>query len=206
MQKNQKIKASSASLLAPCTPLFASQTRALRSNSDAPGRSVPVVRLTLTSRGRSPSPSPSALGSFSSPEDSSPVLRGAGSRSETEGLRYLPRHNISCVHWRRKILRLYNHLAQEGDFSTSPLQNQFSIFNFQLLIFNLNRPNGRDVKQILSRASRNPGCLSAKREFPRFQRSEANLQPLECSLDFASRQKYEVPFGSSQKQQALNED
>ena len=84
----------------------------LRSNSDAPGRSVPVVRLTLTSRGQSLSPSPSALGSFFlSPEDSSPVLRGAGSRSETEGLRYLPHHNISCVHWRRKILRLYNHPA-----------------------------------------------------------------------------------------------
>ena len=64
MQKNQKIKAASASLLAPYTPLFASQTRALRSNSDAPGRSVPVVRFTLTSRGQSPSPSPSALGSF----------------------------------------------------------------------------------------------------------------------------------------------
>ena len=87
-------------------------TRALRSNSDALGRSVPVVRLTLTRRGQSPSPSPSALGSFFlSPEDSSPVLRGAGSRSETEGLRYLPRHNISCVHLRRKILRLYNHPA-----------------------------------------------------------------------------------------------
>ena len=49
MQKNQKIKASSASLLAPYTSLFASQTRALRSNSDALGRSVSVVRLTLTS-------------------------------------------------------------------------------------------------------------------------------------------------------------
>ena len=56
-------------------------------------------------------PSPSALGSFSSPEDSSPVLRGAGSRSETEGLRYLPCHNISYVYLRRKILRLYNHPA-----------------------------------------------------------------------------------------------
>ena len=82
--------------------------------------------------------------------------------------------------------------------------------NFQLSIFNLNRPNGRGVKQIPIGASRNPGCLSAKCEFPGFQRSEANLQPLKCSLDllvtFASRQKYEVPFGSSQKQQALNED
>ena len=83
----------------------------LRSNSDALGRSVPVVRLTLTRRGQSPSPSPSALGNFSSPEDSSPVLRGAGSRSETEGLRCLPRHNISYVHLRRKILRLYKQPA-----------------------------------------------------------------------------------------------
>ena len=37
-----------------------------RSNSDAFGRSVPVVRLTLTSRGRSCFSSPSASGSFSS--------------------------------------------------------------------------------------------------------------------------------------------
>ena len=37
----------------------------LRSNSDAPGRSVPVVRLTLTRRGQSPSPSPSALVPYS---------------------------------------------------------------------------------------------------------------------------------------------
>ena len=50
-------------------------------------------------------------GAFLSPEDSSPVLRGAGSRSETEGLRCLPCHNISCVHLRRKILRLYKQLA-----------------------------------------------------------------------------------------------
>ena len=88
-------------------------TRALRSNSDALGRSVPVVRLTLTSRGRS---YPLAFGIgelFLSPEDSSPVLRGAGSRSETEGVRCLPHHNIFCVYLRRKILRLYNHPAQE---------------------------------------------------------------------------------------------
>ena len=54
-----------------------------------------------------PSPlrgAPLQQGSFSSPEDSSPVLRGAGSRSETEGLRCFPHHNISCVHLRRKIL------------------------------------------------------------------------------------------------------
>ena len=111
MQKNQKIKASSASLLTSCTPLFASQTRALRSNSDAPGRSVPVVRFTLTSRGQSCLPRLRHWGAFLSPEDSSPVLRGAGSRSETEGLRCLPCHNISYVHLRRKILRLYNHPA-----------------------------------------------------------------------------------------------
>ena len=59
IQKNQKIKAATASL-------FASQTRASRSNSDALGRSVPVVRFTLTSRGRSCFSLPSASGSFSS--------------------------------------------------------------------------------------------------------------------------------------------
>ena len=41
MQKNQKIKAASASLLAPCTPLFASQTRFAQTAMlpDAPFRS-----------------------------------------------------------------------------------------------------------------------------------------------------------------------
>ena len=151
MQKNQKIKASAASLLAPCTSLFASQTRALRSNSDAPGHSVPVVRFTLTNRGRS---YPLAFGIgelFLSPEDSSPVLRGAGSRSETEGVRCLPHHNIFCVYLRRKILRLYNHPAQE----VFPLFNRIcnpivlivSIFNPVIRCYNPSPLRGAPLQQ-----------------------------------------------------------
>ena len=118
MQKNQKIKASSASLLTSCTPLFASQTRAPRSNSDAPGRSVPVVRFTLTSRGQS-----------------------------------YPASNFQLFLSPRHVER------------NSPLGNGVET---STTCFNSTRPNGRGAKQIHSGASRNLGCLSAEREFPRF--------------------------------------
>ena len=70
MQKNQKfptfwldpesskeVKAAPASLLTPFIPLFALQTR-FAQTGNALGRSIPVARLTLTSRGQSfPPPS-----------------------------------------------------------------------------------------------------------------------------------------------------
>ena len=140
MQKNQKIKASPASLLAPCTPLVASLTRASRSNSDAPNRSVPVVRLTLTSRGRSyPSPSASAIRItsflllfnriFPFNRIYNPIVLSI--RIFNPIIRY---HNPSPLrHLRRKILRLYKH---PGDSSTQneAIKPTKLIFNFQFSI------------------------------------------------------------------------
>ena len=69
-QKNQKVKAAPASLLSPFIPLLAPQTR-FAQTSDAHGRSIPVARLTLTSRGQS-----SALPAYPNlPKDSLPKAR-----------------------------------------------------------------------------------------------------------------------------------
>ena len=55
-EKNQKFKAAPASLLSPCIPLFALQTR-FAQTGNALGRFIPVARFTLTSRGQSFLPS-----------------------------------------------------------------------------------------------------------------------------------------------------
>ena len=62
-ESSKEVKAAPASLHSPFIPLFALQTR-FAQTGNAHGRSIPVVRLTLTSQGQSflPFLSPSASG------------------------------------------------------------------------------------------------------------------------------------------------
>ena len=51
-ESSKEVKATPASLLSPCIPLLALQTR-FAQTGNALGRSIPVARFTLTSRGQS---------------------------------------------------------------------------------------------------------------------------------------------------------
>ena len=74
-ESSKEVKAAPASLHSPFIPLFALQTR-FAQTGNAHGRSIPVVRLTLTSRGQSflPSSFSLSLASLFSPSASGSLL------------------------------------------------------------------------------------------------------------------------------------